>query len=86
MVYRSNKRPVIDVFEWPLRRALPSFPIPLATGDPDIWFDLQSAFEEIYTGAGFAYTLPYGRPLVPPLRESDHEWLDQRLKNIPSRK
>lgn len=85
MVYRVNKRPVIDVYEWPLRRTLPSIPIPLATGEPDVWFDLQSAFEAIYDGAGFQYILPYHRPLAPPVGESDQEWVSERLKNRAAR-
>jgi len=86
MVYRVNKRPVIDVYEWPLRRSLPSIPIPLANGDPDIWIDLQSIFEAIYDGAALEVTLPYDDSLAPPLRTSDEEWLRERLKTLAPRK
>lgn len=82
LVHRANKRPVIDVYEWPLRRSLPPLPIPLANGDPDVWIDLQSAFETIYEGAGFQFILPYHQPLAPPLRESDQSWAAERLQPL----
>jgi hypothetical protein len=85
MVYRTNKRPVIDVYEWTLRRCLPSIPIPLAQGEPDIWIDLQSAFEAIYHASGYRFTLRYEQPLAPPLREADEPWVRDELAKFASR-
>lgn len=82
MIYRRDKRPVIDVFEWPLRHPLPSIPIPLAIGDPDAWIDLQTIVKAVYDGAGYEYMLPYERPLSPPPRQEDLTWIEQTIAHL----
>ncbi len=82
MVYRRGRRPVIDVYQWPLRSPLPRIPIPLTNGDPDAEVDLQAVLATIYDAAGYAYTLPYAKPLVPPARPADSAWIESVAAEI----
>ena len=45
-VCRPRLRPELDVYAWTLRDPLPTLPIPLAQGDPDVPLDLQAAFTD----------------------------------------
>ncbi|MCS6858695.1 MAG: DUF4058 family protein [Abditibacteriales bacterium] len=78
-VSRAPRRPKVAVYPWTLRQALPTIPVPLAEGDPEVGLDLQSVFNTVYDRAGYDYSLDYRRPLEPPLREADIAWVKQVL-------
>jgi len=84
-VSRSNRRPRVYVYAWPLRRPLPPVPIPLAGDDPDVMLDLQAAFSAAYDRAGYDYSLDYDAPVAPPLTETDEAWAQQTLDSVASR-
>jgi hypothetical protein len=82
IVHRQTKRPEIDVNQWQLRDSLPSIPIPLDQGDPDVFLDLQQALTFAYDLSDYEHQLPYHESLQPPARESDSEWLTAILRSL----
>jgi hypothetical protein len=44
IVSRSYKRPIAEVYAWTIRQPLPTIPIPLKRGEPDVMLDLQAVF------------------------------------------
>lgn len=78
-VTRAERRPKIEVYAWPLVQSLPTIPIPLAAGDPDVWLNLQSLFKTTYDRAGYDYALKYTKPVEPPLTESQQRWAAECL-------
>jgi hypothetical protein len=74
IVSREPRRPVADVWPFTLRQPLPTIPIPLADGDPDVPLNLQDIFTAVYDRAGYDYSLDYRRDPEPPLSEEDMAW------------
>ena len=59
---------------------LPKIPVPLLKGDPDAVLNLQEIFTTVYERAGYDYSLDYTRPLEPPLRPEDADWVTEKVK------
>jgi hypothetical protein len=74
-VCRKQRLPRAEVYAWSLRDRLPVIPVPLATDDPDVPFDLQAAFTKTYDRSGYDYSLDYHSPVEPPLDASATEWV-----------
>jgi hypothetical protein len=74
-VCRADCRPRAEVWPVGIRHRLPEIPIPLREGDADVPLDLQTVFEAVYDRAGYDYSIDHSRPLDPPLRPGDEEWL-----------
>ncbi|MFM9961865.1 MAG: DUF4058 family protein [Planctomycetaceae bacterium] len=78
-VTRVEHRPKVEVYSWPLERRLPTIPIPLAEGDPDVSLDLQAVFDTTYDRSGYDYALNYRKPVEPPLSDSQQAWVAEVL-------
>ena len=74
IVSRSYRRPMAEVYAWTVRQKMPTIPVPLLWGEPDVPLDLQAVFRVVYERAGYDYRLPYERDPEPPLRAEDAEW------------
>ncbi|MBI3268879.1 MAG: DUF4058 family protein [Planctomycetes bacterium] len=74
-VSRGTRRPQTEAYAWSLRDRLPTIPIPLAAGDPDVLLDLQAVFDAVYDHAGYDYSLDYAGLVRPPLSEGDAVWV-----------
>jgi len=77
IVSRSYRRPMAEVYAWTIRQPLPTIPIPLKRGEPDVMLDLQAVFTTVYDRAGYDYRLPYDREPEVPLKPEDAEWAKQ---------
>jgi hypothetical protein len=75
-----RRQPRAELYAWTVRDPLPTIPIPLKTGDPDVLLDLQAAFGTVYDRARYHLSLDYTRSLHPRLKEFDREWFQQRLE------
>ena len=75
IISRGDRRPRATVFAWTLRDAVPTIPIPLKKGDPDVSLDLQAACSTVYDRARYDRSLKYASPLVPPLSPADADWM-----------
>lgn len=74
IVSRYQRRPKVEVYAWTLGHRLPTLPIPLKKGDPDVSLDLQAAFDLVYDRVRYDRTLRYGTELNPPLSPADADW------------
>jgi len=81
IVSRWRKRPRADVYAWSVRQELPSIPVPLKDGDPDVMLALQSAFTTVYDRARYGLSIDYEAALTPPLSDVDAVWICEVLKS-----
>jgi hypothetical protein len=79
-LHRVELRPKVEVFEWTVRDPLPTIPIPLASGDPDVPLRLQDAFADFYDAAQYALAIDHHETLRPPLRKTDVAWSKRLIK------
>ncbi len=79
IISRSYRRPTAEVYAWTVRQPLPTIPIPLKRGEPDVMLDLQSVFNAVYDRAGYDYRLPYEREPEVALSPEDWEWAKQKI-------
>ncbi len=86
IVSRAPRRPRADVYAWRLKDRLPTVPVPLAQGDPDVAIDLQQVFETVYDRAKYDLTLNYTLPLVPPVGEATARWVSAMTSTRQGRK
>lgn len=80
LVSREERRPQADLYAFNLQNAIPSFPLPLRSGDVEPLVDLQTLLCSLYNRAGYDLALDYTREPVPPLKESDAAWVDALLR------
>ncbi len=73
MVSRQPDRPNVQVWRIGLRDLLPTVPIPVRTGEPDLRLELKPLVDEVYDKGGYEYLL-YAFPPDPPLTPADAEW------------
>jgi hypothetical protein len=74
IISRSYRRPMAEVYAWTVRQKMPTIPVPLLWGEPDVPLDLQEVLTAVYERAGYDYRLPYDRDPEPPLRAEDAAW------------
>lgn len=85
-ISRLDRRPRVDYWPILLAQPLPKVPIPLLSGDPDAWLDLQSALSVVYDVIGYDEGIDYTGPPPGPLSAEDAAWVDQRLREAGKRK
>lgn len=82
---RAERRPVVQVWPVQLSMQLPTIPIPLLPGDPDVELNLQKAFETVYDDFNYHLSVNYNRPPEISLREEEAIWVDEWLRAVKSR-
>lgn len=83
IVSRQPRRPRAEVYAWTVRDPLPSIPIPLERGDPDVPLDLQSVFATVYDRARYDLSLDYRAPLAPEPDAALAAWLAEQRHARP---
>lgn len=78
VVSRQPDRPNVQVWRIGLRDVLPTIPIPVRTGEPDLRLELKPLIDEVYDKGGYQHLL-YAFPPDPPLSPEDAEWARQFL-------
>ena len=78
-VSRSEARPQVEGFGWPLAHVAPSIPIPLLPEDGQIVIPLQEILDVVYDRAGYGYSLDYRVPVMPSLSERETAWVAKLL-------
>ncbi|NEO25641.1 MAG: DUF4058 family protein, partial [Kamptonema sp. SIO4C4] len=66
LVSRSDQRPKGDLYAFNVQQAIPSFPLPLRSPDPEIMIDLQALIHSVYDRAGYDLVIDYSQSPVPP--------------------
>lgn len=59
---RYEQRPECEVLPISLHMPLPTIPIPLLAGDPDVLLGLQQALDTVYDALGYDLSVDYSRP------------------------
>lgn len=80
LVSRSEERPQADLYLFSVRDPIPTFALPLRSGDEEPDVDLNTALRELYERAGYDLSTDYTQDLVPPLEGDDAAWIAERLE------
>lgn len=67
LISRSECRPMASLYAFSLQEQIPSFPLPLASGDTEPLVDLQSVINGLYERAGYDLRIDYTQPVPPPI-------------------
>ncbi|MGL4502960.1 MAG: DUF4058 family protein, partial [Planktothrix sp.] len=63
-----------------LPETIPTFPLPLRSGDTEPIIDLNQLLNHLYDRAGYDFVIDYGTEPIPALAESEAAWVDARLR------
>ncbi|AFY31494.1 DUF4058 family protein [Calothrix sp. PCC 7507] len=80
LVALGNRRPVADLYAFNLPDVIPSFPLPLRSGDSEPVIDLQTLLNQVYEIYDYDLVIDYSQEPVPTLSESDAVWVDALLR------
>jgi hypothetical protein len=80
LVARAKKYDLCQAWPVHFQIPLPSFPVPLAKPDPDIFLDLQTMIDSIYQRSRYERSIDYSKPLSPPLDDATTAWLEKQLQ------
>lgn len=79
LVSRATQRPIANLYPFDLPETIPSFPIPLTSGDLEPTVDLQMLLNDIYDRSGYDYFIDYQQDIGLPLAKKDIEWINEQL-------
>jgi hypothetical protein len=74
LVSRSVQRPRADVYLFGLRDPIPSFPVPLRSGEAEPELPLNQLLHEVYDLGGYDLVIDYRTSPEPPLSDGDTVW------------
>lgn len=81
LVSRSEKRPEADLYDFNLQDVIPTFMLPLSSGDREILVNLQTLLTGIYERGSYDLVIDYHQNPQFPLSAANLVWLDELLKN-----
>jgi hypothetical protein len=79
LVSRGDRRPQADLYAFNLPDPIPSFHLPLKSGDREPLVDLQLLLNNVYDQASYDLAIDYTQETVPPLLEEDRVWVNTWL-------
>lgn len=68
-------RPAAARYPFDLREAIPRFPLPLRSSDPEPVIDLAALLSQIYAEAALDLAIDYAQPPNPALNQDDMAWM-----------
>lgn len=77
---RISRRPFVDTWPIALDQPLPTVPVPLLKGDPDVMLDLQLAWTTNYDTHGYDLSSNHSGDETIPLSAEQQAWVDERLR------
>jgi hypothetical protein len=77
---RAERRPIMDVWAIQVDMPLPTIPVPLLPGDPDVLLDLQLALNTIYDALNYDLSVNYAQPPEVPLEGELAAWARAHLQ------
>src|SRR5439155_4228322 len=86
LLNRARKRSWTEVWPIIIDQALPTVPVPLLKGDPDVPLNLQEAFAKVYEDGGFDLAVDYRQAPDVELSSREVAWVDQHLRTARLRK
>lgn len=80
LVFRSDRRPDVDVFAWQLGDRLPTIPVPLRPPDEDVPLALAAVFTTVYERARYDRKVRYTGDVPKGVPADDAEWVQGLLR------
>ncbi len=75
LISRADSRPEAELYPFSLREPIPVFPLPLQSGDEEPIIDLNQVLQDIYEQASLDLVIDYGQQPIPPVTDSDFQWI-----------
>jgi hypothetical protein len=85
LVSRVEQRPLTEVWPIALEQPLPTIPVPLKAGDPDVPLDLQLALKNVYDSTLYDEMIDYQEHPDAPLTLDESAWVDRLLRQAGRR-
>jgi hypothetical protein len=82
---RAGRRGVVEVWPIALEQPLPTVPVPVLPGDPDVVLDLQRALQTVYDIIGYDDLIGYSQPPPDPLAPTELAWVEEQLRRAGRR-
>lgn len=79
LVSRANLRPEAELYPFNVREPIPRFLLPLQSGDEEPAVNLSEIVGQVYREAALDFAIDYSVQPVPPLNESDFQWVQKLL-------
>ncbi|MCT7955177.1 DUF4058 family protein [Laspinema palackyanum] len=76
LVSRGDRRPHADLYLFNLPDTIPTFPLPLRSGDTEPIIDLNLLLNQLYDRAGYDFVIDYGEEPIPAFSEYEAAWAD----------
>ncbi|XHX78401.1 MAG: DUF4058 family protein [Stenomitos frigidus ULC029] len=80
LVSCSHCRLSAQLYAFNMRQEIPSFPVPLKSGEAELLLPLQGVFEKVYERGRYYLAIDYTTHPQPPLAPKDATWADVLLK------
>ncbi len=81
LVSRASARPRAQLYGFNVEQPIPTIPVPLRIGEPDLALDLKQFLDEIYAQARYDRRIDYQQLPIPPLREVSQAWAIDRINS-----
>lgn len=79
VVSRSDRRPSAQLYAFSVRQEIPSFPVPLKTGEEEPLLNLQGILDNVYQRGRYHLAIDYTQPAQPPLVGDEIIWSEALL-------
>jgi Protein of unknown function (DUF4058) len=80
LVSRAQHRPDSEVYAWTIHDGLPTIPIPLLAGTPDVALDLARVFATTYERGQYSRLINYATPPSVLRKPKDRAWAEKRAR------
>jgi Protein of unknown function (DUF4058) len=75
LVSRANLRPEAELYPFNLRESIPQFLFPLQPLETEPVVNLSEVLGQVYQEAALDLAIDYSQQPIPPLSESDYQWM-----------
>jgi len=80
LVSRANLRPEAELYPFNVRESMPQFLLPLQPSDQEPVVNLSEVLRQVYQEAALDLAIDYLVQPVPPLSDSDFEWVQSLME------
>lgn len=81
LVSRANLRPEAELYPFNLRESIPQFLFPLQPPEQEPVVNLSEVLGQVYQEAALDLAIDYSQQPVPPLSESDYQWVRSLMES-----
>lgn len=81
LVSRANLRPEAELYPFNVRESIPQFLLPLQPSDQEPVVNLSEVLGQVYQEAALDLAIDYSVQPVPPLSESDFQWVQSLMES-----